>query len=99
LFQRRQTNRIDIEYLYYLLFCDAFSSSDVVHTALASHLLGENQMFFTGDDLKLVIQDILHIHDSGQLGDAVESGPYPELPRRNQSCIYQTWRKAGFAKD
>ena len=48
----RVTNYIDLQYVYYLPFCAAFSSSDRVHRTLAPHFLQEQQVFIDGDELK-----------------------------------------------
>ena len=48
----KPTNRIDLEYLYYLPFCMVFSSGDKVHNLLAPPLLREDQTFVDGALLK-----------------------------------------------
>ncbi len=55
----KATNRIDLEYLYYLPFTMIFSSSDNVHKKLAPALLNENQDFITGDQFK---EELLSIY-------------------------------------
>jgi hypothetical protein len=48
----RPTNRVDISYLHYLPFCDAFISSDRLHRSCAPLFIRGNQMFVWGLDLK-----------------------------------------------
>jgi hypothetical protein len=48
----RPTNRVDISYLYYLPFCDAFISSDRLHSGCAPLFIRDDQMFVWGEDLK-----------------------------------------------
>lgn len=45
-------NSIDRQYLYYLPFCQVFSSNDVFHKTLAPFFLAEAQSFVSGEDLK-----------------------------------------------
>lgn len=54
----KPTNRIDLEYLYYLPFCMVFSSGDKVHNLLAPPLLRENQTFVDGALLKSDLNSI-----------------------------------------
>jgi hypothetical protein len=48
----RPTNRVDISYLYYLPFCDAFISSDKLHRDCAPLFIRDDQIFVWGEDLK-----------------------------------------------
>lgn len=48
----RPSHRIDLAYLYYLPFCNVFSSFDKFHAAIVPHFLGEDQVFIPGADLK-----------------------------------------------
>jgi hypothetical protein len=49
---RRNSNMVDILYLYYLPFCDVFVSSDKLHRRCAHLFLREDQEFVWGHDLK-----------------------------------------------
>ena len=54
----RPTNRLDIEYLYYLPFCNVFTSNDNLHKNIAPLILRENQKFIVGEDLKKDLKNI-----------------------------------------
>jgi len=45
-------NSIDRQYLYYLPFCQVFSSNDVFHKTVAPLFLAADQSFVPGEDLK-----------------------------------------------
>jgi hypothetical protein len=49
---QRATNRVDLEYLFYLPFCMVFSSNDVFHRCLAPLLLEADQDFVLAEELK-----------------------------------------------
>ncbi len=48
----RPTNRVDMEYLYYLPFCMVFCSDDKFHRNVAPFFIGANQRFIRGTELK-----------------------------------------------
>jgi hypothetical protein len=48
----RPSNRVDISYLFYLPFCEVFTSTDRLHKKCAPLFLREDQDFIWGDDLK-----------------------------------------------
>ncbi len=48
----KATNRIDLEYLYYLPFATAFASGDAVHATLAPLAFNGDQLFISRDALK-----------------------------------------------
>jgi len=48
----RPSNRVDISYLFYLPFCDVFTSTDRLHKKCAPLFLRGDQDFVWGDDLK-----------------------------------------------
>ena len=48
----RPTNRVDCEYLYYLPFCNVFTSNDKIHKNLIPLLIRNDQHFITGEELK-----------------------------------------------
>ena len=54
----RGTNRVDLEYLFYLPFCEVFSSSDRFHKEFAPLFLDNQQNFVDGNILK---RDLKHI--------------------------------------
>lgn len=48
----RPSNRVDIAYLYYLPFCNIFSSFDRLHATVAPLFMSNDQLFVHGADLK-----------------------------------------------
>jgi hypothetical protein len=48
----RPSHQIDLAYLYYLPFCDVFTSNDRLHERIAPLFLGDNQAFVRGSELK-----------------------------------------------
>jgi hypothetical protein len=48
----RASNKIDMNYLYYLPFCMAFASKDKLHAKTVKHFLKGNQQFVWAADLK-----------------------------------------------
>jgi hypothetical protein len=51
-FPHSQTHKVDIAYLYYLPFCNIFTSSDKIHITLAPIFMRPDQTFISGSDLK-----------------------------------------------
>lgn len=68
----RSTNRIDLQYLYYLPFCNIFTSNDKFHERLAPLLLRPYQVFSSGrnlkDDLRILAEREEDESVSGSLG-------------------------------
>ncbi|MCT8335899.1 hypothetical protein NUH30_19585 [Leptospira sp. 85282-16] len=54
------TNFLDLNYIYYLPFCQVFISNDRLHKLLVPQLKRENQFFVTGEDMKKDIKRILN---------------------------------------
>ena len=71
LISTRPTNKVDLEYLYYLPFCHVFTSNDHLHLNLAPLLLMKGQYFIKGTELK---EDLRRINDqlSGMTEDEQE---------------------------
>jgi len=51
-FRHASTHKVDIAYLYYLPFCNIFTSNDKIHEALAPIFMRQDQTFVKGVDLK-----------------------------------------------
>ncbi len=88
-------NRIDLQYLYYLPFCDVFTSHDVFHRTLAPILLRSDQTFVPGEELK---QDLKRIdeHFEALPAEVKRTGRmnYAGYPPRNPDLLtYQLWDK------
>lgn len=48
----RKTNRLDVEYLFYLPFCEKFISGDKLHAQLAPMILADGQTFVAATEFK-----------------------------------------------
>ncbi len=81
----RPTNRIDLEYTYYLPFCSVFSSKDKFHKLLIPFFLESDQKFVSGEDLKA---DLARLKD--QRLTNTNSGP----PKEESSSTYQAWKQS-----
>ncbi len=57
-FPHAQTHKIDLTYLYYIPFCNIFTSNDKFHQNIAPLFMREDQVFINGSDLK---NDLLNI--------------------------------------
>lgn len=76
----RPTNRVDLEYLYYLPFGHVFTSNDKVHKKLAPLLLRNDQKFIAGPDLKLDLKNIVDFLNSLEIDQGEESlKVFPQL--------------------
>ena len=91
LINTRPTNRVDLEYLYYLPFCHLFTSIDKFHTNLVPFLLKPTQRFIHGHELKQDLQEIVkHLNSL----DQEEVKKYHHEPPINESSItFQLWRE------
>jgi hypothetical protein len=88
-------NRIDLQYLYYLPFCDVFASHDVFHRTIAPYLIRDDQSFVPGDELK---QDLKRIdaHFMALPEDVKRTGTmnYAGYPPRDPTLLtYKLWDK------
>ena len=95
LIHAEQTERIDLEYLFYLPFCQVFSSDDAFHKQFAPIFLRAQQDFVEGDALK---RDLARIHahwrsmPETERADYLEKlGDYP--PRLKRSITALLWEK------
>jgi hypothetical protein len=89
------TNRLDLEYCYYLPFCMGFVSRDHLHRDLSAALLGPKEEFIDGDQLKSELRQLADEWDaltSEQRQDReAEYGDYP--PAREGSIAAMMWKK------
>jgi len=65
----RSTNRVDMEYLYYLPFCKVFCSSDKFHKNVAPFFLDKDQQFIIGSDMENDLKELAQQRN--------EEGKYP----------------------
>ena len=87
----RPTNRIDCEYLYYLPFCNVFTSNDKLHKNLVPLLLRADQKFIIGEHLK---KDMTQIHTYFEENGIEERRKYKnEPPIIEDSLTFQLWKE------
>lgn len=88
-------NRIDLQYLYYLPFCDVFTSHDVFHRTLAPHLLRADQTFVPGEELKQDLKKIddyfMALPEETRRKGSMNYAAYP--PRIPDLLTYKLWDK------
>jgi len=75
--RERASHKIDVAYLYYLPFCNVFTSTDKLHVNIAPLFMTSDQTFVAGPDLK---------HDLGKL-DA-HYGALPEEGRNTGTISF-----------
>lgn len=87
----RPTNKVDLEYLYYLPFCTIFSSNDKIHKQLVPLLIKDYQRFIVGEDLKGDLKAIVIHMDEMDEGIAKEFSSRP--PIVEDSLTFQLWKE------
>jgi hypothetical protein len=96
---------IDLQYLYYLPFCQVFVSDDRVHKMLATGLMRRNQIFVLGRALKADIERIMGERDGLAQDDPRRQeytyGGFP--PQPEGSIVQLAWDRCmapgGFGED
>jgi len=91
LISTRPTNRVDLEYLYYLPFCNVFTSNDKVHKNLVPFLLLPNQKFITGTELKADLGIIVKYLEGLGIEERREYKSVP--PIIDSSFTFQLWKE------
>lgn len=56
--RERPSNKIDLAYLYYLPFCQVFTSSDKLHERVVPLFFREDQSFVKGHELKAALREL-----------------------------------------
>lgn len=91
----RATNRIDLEYLYYLPFTHAFVSGDRFHVTMAPYLMAGPQMFVDAPSLKAELKAISDVWGLPQLNSDIGAAPYvPEPLNDPDSLLFKIWKRA-----
>ncbi|MGB7581374.1 MAG: SEC-C domain-containing protein, partial [Sedimentisphaerales bacterium] len=91
----RPTNKIDLEYIYYLPFCMVFVSNDNFHKSIAGTFLNSDQTFVAGEDLKADLKNLSY--EWGKLGEhrkdvwGAQYGFGP--PANGKSITFQLWKR------
>ncbi len=93
--RERQTNKIDIAYLYYLPFCMVFTSRDKIHERTAPLFLQSDQVFVRGGDLKADLAKLdahySQLSDEEKLKGVMSFAHYP--PVEGDFLISKLWDK------
>ncbi len=88
-------NRIDLQYLYYLPFCQVFVSNDIFHKTIAPLLLKSDQSFIAGLDLKCDLAKIdahwKSLSEEEKSKGSINYAAYPPLNPELLTC--QLWDK------
>lgn len=87
----RPTNRVDLEYVYYLPFGHLFTSNDKVHKNLVPLLLRKDQKFITGPDLKQDLKNIVEFVNNLEIDERREYKNVP--PIIESSFTFQLWKE------
>lgn len=90
----RPSNRVDISYLFYLPFCDVFTSTDRLHKKCAPLFLRNDQDFVWGDDLKANLRHTNSYWKAALTEAEREAGltTIPHVPVEHEgSIITQLW--------
>ena len=91
LIDAKRTNRIDLEYLYYVPFAKAFASGDTVHAVLAPLVFDQAQTFISRDALKEDAKYVLAESDRLLAEGAKRPIQYP--PAQPGSALLGLWEK------
>jgi hypothetical protein len=87
----RPTNRVDLEYLYYLPFGNIFTSNDKVHKNLVPLLLQDYQRFITGPELKEDLKNIVAHLNTLEIEERRKFKNVP--PIIDSSITFQLWKE------
>lgn len=87
----RPTNKVDLEYLYYLPFCNVFTSNDKIHKQLAPLLIRADQEFITGDELKDDLKGIIQYLE--EEGDEAKKEFSSNPPIIEESLTFKLWKE------
>jgi len=95
LISTKPTNRLDLEYCFYLPFCMVFSSADHLHANLAGMFLRKDQEFIDAGVLKSDLRNLAKewnaMSDSEREDYAYNYGSYP--PPKDDSVTLRLWKK------
>jgi hypothetical protein len=87
----RSTNRVDLEYLYYLPFCKIFTSNDKIHNDLVPLVIFPYQKFIIGTDLKSDLKRLVEHLDSLSLEERRKFKNEP--PLLEDSLTFKLWQE------
>lgn len=90
----RPSNRADIAYLFYLPFCEVFTSTDRLHKKCTPLFLRDDQDFVWGDDLKADLRYVNYHYATTLTPQQREAGlnTIPHIPvEHDGSVIVRLW--------
>jgi hypothetical protein len=87
----RPTNRVDLEYIYYLPFGNVFTSNDKIHKNLVPLLLQDYQKFITGPELKEDLKNIVTYLNNLEIEERKKFKNVP--PIIESSITFQLWKE------
>ena len=88
----RPTNRVDLEYLYYVPFCNAFSSGDNFHRKTAP-LVVRDQVFADRDILKADLKRLAEWWDKLSADERKHESDFSGPPKNEESLTHQLWQR------
>lgn len=94
---KKSTNRIDLEYLFYLPFANVISSNDKFHVQISPCFLRRDQEFINGVDLKLDLRNIFNYWSQLSEKEKAEwKREHGNDPLHNsESITYRLWKQYG----
>lgn len=87
----RPTNRVDLEYFYYLPFGNVFTSNDKFHKNLVPLLIREDQKFIVGQELKEDLKNIVTFLTALEIDERKKYKNVP--PIIESSFTFQLWKE------
>ncbi len=92
-FGTKSTNDVDLTYLFYLPFCNIFSSEDKFHKKIINFCLEKDQSFISGTDLKKDLNNLISEENELQT-------KRKKIPHNPNTYTYKFWEKhLGWSPD
>lgn len=89
----RPSNKLDIAYLYYLPFCQVFTSADKLHAKTAPLFCEQGQIFIPGNEMKVACKEMdeyySQFHDEIEDRGLISFVGYP--PYTLENAITKAW--------
>jgi len=89
----RNSNIVDVEYLYYTPFCRVFSSGDKFLQRMASLVLADDQSFVCRDDLRQTLDEVAVRREAASSVSAASPVQNPPVEPDENSLIQALWKK------
>lgn len=93
--QDRPSHKIDLAYLYYLPFCDVFTSNDKLHKRVAPFFLRKDQLFVDGQEFKTGLSPLDNYYE--QYSDEIAERGFMSFvnqpPKDINNSISSIWDK------